>query len=109
MSQYAEQNQKQFSKLKGSHDMMKKSTASMEKIVKTLQERYAELGKASEEINKRLNQVFEKQHHCKRDRDCLDQDLRKLLNVYQNMRPQPQGHVLDNPYHQGEIKPDAFL
>ncbi|MBW0479672.1 hypothetical protein O181_019387 [Austropuccinia psidii MF-1] len=25
------------------------------------------------------------------------------------MKPQPQGHVLDNPYHQKEIKPDAFL
>ncbi|MBW0489422.1 hypothetical protein O181_029137 [Austropuccinia psidii MF-1] len=25
------------------------------------------------------------------------------------MMPQPQGHVLDNPYHQEDIKPDAFL
>ncbi|MBW0473861.1 hypothetical protein O181_013576 [Austropuccinia psidii MF-1] len=25
------------------------------------------------------------------------------------MKPQPQGHVLDNPYHQEDIKPDAFL
>ncbi|MBW0473274.1 hypothetical protein O181_012989 [Austropuccinia psidii MF-1] len=25
------------------------------------------------------------------------------------MKPQPQGHCLDNPYHQGEIKPDAAL
>ncbi|MBW0536445.1 hypothetical protein O181_076160 [Austropuccinia psidii MF-1] len=25
------------------------------------------------------------------------------------MKPQPQGHVLDNPYHQEEIKPYALL
>ncbi|MBW0501813.1 hypothetical protein O181_041528 [Austropuccinia psidii MF-1] len=25
------------------------------------------------------------------------------------MKPQPQGHVLDNPYHKGDIKPDALL
>ncbi|MBW0590531.1 hypothetical protein O181_130246 [Austropuccinia psidii MF-1] len=25
------------------------------------------------------------------------------------MKPQPQGHVMDNPYHQDEIKPDAML
>ncbi|MBW0560670.1 hypothetical protein O181_100385 [Austropuccinia psidii MF-1] len=25
------------------------------------------------------------------------------------MKPQPQGHVLDNPYHQEDIKPDALL
>ncbi|MBW0559172.1 hypothetical protein O181_098887 [Austropuccinia psidii MF-1] len=25
------------------------------------------------------------------------------------MKPQPQGHVIDNPYYQDEIKPDAML
>ncbi|MBW0470171.1 hypothetical protein O181_009886 [Austropuccinia psidii MF-1] len=25
------------------------------------------------------------------------------------MKPQPQGHVMDNPYHQDDIKPDAML
>ncbi|MBW0461253.1 hypothetical protein O181_000968 [Austropuccinia psidii MF-1] len=25
------------------------------------------------------------------------------------MKPQPQGHVLDNPYMQEDIKPDALL
>ncbi|MBW0504825.1 hypothetical protein O181_044540 [Austropuccinia psidii MF-1] len=25
------------------------------------------------------------------------------------MEPQTQGHVLDNPYHQGDIKPDDVL
>ncbi|MBW0547901.1 hypothetical protein O181_087616 [Austropuccinia psidii MF-1] len=48
MSQYAEQTQKQFSELQESHDRMKKSTASMDKIVKTLQEGHPKLSKASE-------------------------------------------------------------
>ncbi|MBW0538761.1 hypothetical protein O181_078476 [Austropuccinia psidii MF-1] len=25
------------------------------------------------------------------------------------MKPQPQGHVMDNPYHKEDIKPDAML
>ncbi|MBW0531713.1 hypothetical protein O181_071428 [Austropuccinia psidii MF-1] len=109
MSQFAEKTQKQFSELEASHDRMKTLTASMDKIVKTLQERHAQLRKASEEANKRLNLVSEKQNHRKRDRDCLDQDINKLFNVYHNMKPQPQGHVMDNPYHQYYIKPDAML
>ncbi|MBW0486752.1 hypothetical protein O181_026467 [Austropuccinia psidii MF-1] len=81
----------------------------MDKIVKNLQEGHAQLIKASEESNKRPNPVFEEQHHSKRDRDFLDQDINKLFNVYHNMKPQPQGHVMDNPYHQEDIKPDAIL
>ncbi|MBW0506158.1 hypothetical protein O181_045873 [Austropuccinia psidii MF-1] len=88
---------------------MKPLTASMEKIFKTLQEGHAQLSKASEETNKRLNQVFEEQNHYRRDRDCLDQDLNKFVNVYQNIKPQPQGHFLNNPYHQEDIKPDSML
>ncbi|MBW0565684.1 hypothetical protein O181_105399 [Austropuccinia psidii MF-1] len=88
---------------------MGKLTASMEKIVKTLQEGHSQLSKASEQTNERLKQVFEEQLYCKRDEDCLDQDLNKLFNVYQNMKPQPQGHVLDNPYHQEDIKKDDLL
>ncbi|MBW0470470.1 hypothetical protein O181_010185 [Austropuccinia psidii MF-1] len=109
MSQFAEQTQKQFAELQASHEQMKKLTASMGKIVKTPQEGHAKLSKASEETNKRLNKVFEEQHHSKRDRDCLDQEIKKLFIVYHNMKPQPQGHVMDNTYHQREIKPDAFL
>ncbi|MBW0566685.1 hypothetical protein O181_106400 [Austropuccinia psidii MF-1] len=81
----------------------------MDKIVRTLQEGHAQLRRAFEETNKRLNLVFEEQHHSKRDRDFLDQDINKLLNLYHNMKPQSQGHVIDNPYHQYEIKPDAIL
>ncbi|MBW0562712.1 hypothetical protein O181_102427, partial [Austropuccinia psidii MF-1] len=81
----------------------------MDKIVKTLQEGHAQLSKASEETNKRLNIVFEEQHHRRRERDCLDQVINKLFHVYHNMKPQPQGHVMDNPYYQDEIKPDSML
>ncbi|MBW0530687.1 hypothetical protein O181_070402 [Austropuccinia psidii MF-1] len=109
MSQFAKQTQKQFSKIQASHERMKTLTASMEKIVQTLQEGHAQLSKASEETNKSLNIVFEEQHHSKRNRDCLDQDINKLFNVYHNMKPQPQGHVMDNPFHQDDIKPDAIL
>ncbi|MBW0520149.1 hypothetical protein O181_059864 [Austropuccinia psidii MF-1] len=102
MSQFSEQTQKQFSELQESHVMMQKLTASMDEIVKTLQAGQAQLSRASQETNKKLNQFFEEQHHCKRDRDYVDKDLKKLFNAYQKMKPQPQGHVLDNPYHQEE-------
>ncbi|MBW0488153.1 hypothetical protein O181_027868 [Austropuccinia psidii MF-1] len=109
MSQFAEKTQKQFAELQASHERMKTLTASMDKIGKTLQEGHAQLRKASEETNKRLNLVFEEQHHSKKDRDCLNQDIKKLFNVYHNMKPQPQGHVMYNPYHQDDIKPYAML
>ncbi|MBW0501364.1 hypothetical protein O181_041079 [Austropuccinia psidii MF-1] len=88
---------------------MKASTASMDKIVKTLQEGHAQLSKASEETNRRVNLVFEEKNHRKRDRDCLDQDINKLFKVYHNLKPQPQGQVMENPYQSDVIKPDAML
>ncbi|MBW0569393.1 hypothetical protein O181_109108 [Austropuccinia psidii MF-1] len=109
MSQYAEQIQKQFGGLEASHERMKELTASMDKIVTNIQEGHAQLSKPSEETNKRLNKVFEEQHHRRRDRDCLDQDTNKLLNVYHNMKPQPQGHNINNPYHPDDRKKDAML
>ncbi|MBW0477396.1 hypothetical protein O181_017111 [Austropuccinia psidii MF-1] len=109
MSQFAEKTQKQFSELQESHERMKTLTASMDKIAKTLQEGNSQLSKASEETNERLNQVFEEQHHCKREIYCHNKDLTKLFNVYQSMTHQPQGHVLDNPYHQEDIKSDSLL
>ncbi|MBW0553748.1 hypothetical protein O181_093463 [Austropuccinia psidii MF-1] len=107
MSQFSEKTQKQFAKLQENHERMKTSTESMDKVVKALQEGHAQLRKASKETNKILNKVLEEQHHRKKDRDFLDKDINKLFNVYHNMKPQPQGHVIDNPYHQEEIKPDA--
>ncbi|MBW0505863.1 hypothetical protein O181_045578 [Austropuccinia psidii MF-1] len=109
MSPFAEQTQKQFAELQEIHERSKTLAASMDKIVKTLQEEPAQLNTASEETKKRLNLIFEEQHHSKRDRDCLDKDINKLLNVYHNMKPQPQGHVMDNPYYQDDIKPDSML
>ncbi|MBW0465564.1 hypothetical protein O181_005279 [Austropuccinia psidii MF-1] len=100
---------KKFSELQASHERMETFTASMDKIVRNLQEGHAQLSEASEEINKRLNLVLEEQHHSKRDRDCLDQDIKKLFNVYHSMEPQPQGHVMNNPYTQEVIRPDAIL
>ncbi|MBW0551703.1 hypothetical protein O181_091418 [Austropuccinia psidii MF-1] len=81
----------------------------MDKIIKTLQEGHAQLSKASEETNKRLNQVFEEQNQRKGDRDFLDQDIKKLFNVDHNMKPQQKVHFMDNPYHQEDIKPDYLL
>ncbi|MBW0566372.1 hypothetical protein O181_106087 [Austropuccinia psidii MF-1] len=81
----------------------------MDKIVKTLQEGHAQLSKASEETNKILNIVFEEQHHSRRDRDFLDQDINELFGVYHNMKPQPKGHVMDNPYHPDDVQPDSML
>ncbi|MBW0513332.1 hypothetical protein O181_053047 [Austropuccinia psidii MF-1] len=109
MSQYAEKTQKKFAELGESHERMKILTASMEKFIKTLQEGHAQLSKSSEETNKRLNLFFEEQHHSNGDRDCLDQDINKLFNVYHSMKSQPQSHVMDNSYHQDDIKPDAKL
>ncbi|MBW0500415.1 hypothetical protein O181_040130 [Austropuccinia psidii MF-1] len=109
MSQFSEKTPKQFAELEGSHERMKTLTASVQKIVKTPQEGHDQLSKASEETNKILNLVFEEQTHSKRDRHCLDQDIKKLFNVYHNMKPQPQVHVMDSPYHQEDIKPDDML
>ncbi|MBW0592823.1 hypothetical protein O181_132538 [Austropuccinia psidii MF-1] len=52
MSQYAEQSAKQFAELEASHERMKKLQASMEKIVKNLQEGHAQLSKASKKLTK---------------------------------------------------------
>ncbi|MBW0539331.1 hypothetical protein O181_079046 [Austropuccinia psidii MF-1] len=109
MSPIAEQAQKQFAELEAGHERMKALAASMDRIVKTLQEGHSQLGKDSEETNRRLNLVFEEQHHRKRNRDCLDQDINKLFNVYHNIKPQPQGHVMDNTYYQDDIKPDSMV
>ncbi|MBW0577256.1 hypothetical protein O181_116971, partial [Austropuccinia psidii MF-1] len=109
LSPFAEKTQEQFAALEASHERMKMLTASLDKIIKNLQEGHAQISKASEETNKRLNLVFEEQHHRKGDRDGLDQDINKLFNVHHSMKPQPQGHVMDYPYHQDGIKAHAML
>ncbi|MBW0586833.1 hypothetical protein O181_126548 [Austropuccinia psidii MF-1] len=80
------------------------------KTIHTLQEDYIELYKASEYSKRRLNQVLEEHNHCKREREYLDQDIDKLFNFCQKMKPQTQGHVSGSgPYHQQDIKPDSLL
>ncbi|MBW0493113.1 hypothetical protein O181_032828 [Austropuccinia psidii MF-1] len=93
MSHYDEQSEKQLAELEESNERMKKLTASMDKIIKNLQEGHAQLSKPSEETNKRLNLVFEEQHHSRRDRDFLDQDINRLFNVYHKLKPQPSNQM----------------
>ncbi|MBW0544643.1 hypothetical protein O181_084358, partial [Austropuccinia psidii MF-1] len=109
MLQYAEQSQKHILELEASQGRINILTESMNKIVKTLQEGHSQLSKASEETNKILNLAFKEHQHRKREKDCWDQDINKLFNVYHNMKPQPEGHVMDNPYHQEDIKQNAML
>ncbi|MBW0563663.1 hypothetical protein O181_103378 [Austropuccinia psidii MF-1] len=52
MSQYSEQSANQFAELEASHERMKKLQASMEKIVKNLQEGHAQLTKALKKLTK---------------------------------------------------------
>ncbi|MBW0525565.1 hypothetical protein O181_065280 [Austropuccinia psidii MF-1] len=109
MSQFAVQTQESLDYFKRINERLQRNAILQEATIQGIQESCAQLSKASEETNRRLNQVFEEQHHCKRDRDFLDQDLNKFFNVYQNMKPQPEGYALENPYHQEDIKPDALL
>ncbi|MBW0566757.1 hypothetical protein O181_106472 [Austropuccinia psidii MF-1] len=88
MSQFSEKNQENLAKIQENNVRMEELTASQTKTVKTVQEHYAKLSKTSEETKKRLNQVLVEQNHCKMDKEC---------------------NVLDNPYHQEDIKPDALL
>ncbi|MBW0559843.1 hypothetical protein O181_099558 [Austropuccinia psidii MF-1] len=73
MSQFAKETQKRLAELQERHERMKKLTASMDKIFRMLQEGHSQFSKAFEETNKRLNQFFEEQYHCKRERNFLDQ------------------------------------
>ncbi|MBW0526996.1 hypothetical protein O181_066711 [Austropuccinia psidii MF-1] len=109
MSQFAVKTQEKLDDFKRLNERLQRNAILQEDKIKAIQESCAQLSKASEETNKRLNQVFEEEHHCKRDRDFLDQDISKLFNFYQNMKLQPQGHALDYHFHQEDIKPDALL
>ncbi|MBW0477228.1 hypothetical protein O181_016943 [Austropuccinia psidii MF-1] len=109
MSQYSEKTQRQFAEIEASHERMKELSASMDKIGKTLQGGHAQLSKASEETSRTLNIVFEERHHRQRDRDCLDQDIKKLFNVYHSLKAQPLGHLMDNLYHQDVLKPYSMF
>ncbi|MBW0481800.1 hypothetical protein O181_021515 [Austropuccinia psidii MF-1] len=108
MSQFSVKTQEKFDAIHRSNERLKELTTLHEATIKAIQESCSKLCKASKETNKILNPVFEEQYHCKRDRDCLDQDINKFFNFCQNMKPQPQGYALDNPYKE-DIKPDFLL
>ncbi|MBW0465276.1 hypothetical protein O181_004991 [Austropuccinia psidii MF-1] len=109
MSQFAVQTREKLDDFKILNEILQINTILQEAKIKAIQESCAQWSKASEENNKRLNQVFEEKHQWKRDRYCLDQEINKFFNFYQNKKPQPQGHTLDDPYHQEDIKPEAIL
>ncbi|MBW0545319.1 hypothetical protein O181_085034 [Austropuccinia psidii MF-1] len=109
-SQFVEKTQKEFERLHESISRIQEVYTIQTKTIHTLQEDYTESYKASEDTKRRLNQVLEGQNHCKRDREYLDQDMEKLFNYCQKIKPQTQGHVSGNTqYHQEDIKPDALL
>ncbi|MBW0477697.1 hypothetical protein O181_017412 [Austropuccinia psidii MF-1] len=108
MFQFAVQTQEKFDELHRSNLRLQELKTLQDETIKAIQESCDKLNKATEETKKRLNKTFEEQYHCKRDRDCLYQDINKLFNFCQNIKPQPQGHALDNLY-QEDIKPDVLL
>ncbi|MBW0560878.1 hypothetical protein O181_100593 [Austropuccinia psidii MF-1] len=109
-SQFEEQTQKELERLHESVSRLQEAYTLQRKTIHTLQEDYTELYKASEDTKRILNKVLEEQNHYKRDREYLDQDIDKLFNYCQKMKPQTQGHVSRNtPYHQEDSKPDALL
>ncbi|MBW0487593.1 hypothetical protein O181_027308 [Austropuccinia psidii MF-1] len=109
MSQFAVQTKEKLDDFKRMNERLQRNAILQEATIKAIQESCDRSSKASEETNKRLNQVFEEQNHCKKDRDCLEQDINKVFNVYQNMNPHPQGNALDDTYHQEDIKLDVLL
>ncbi|MBW0537800.1 hypothetical protein O181_077515 [Austropuccinia psidii MF-1] len=108
-SQFEEQTQKEFERLHENVSRLQEVNTLQTKTINTLQEDYTKLSKASEETKRRLNQVLEAQNNFKRGREYLDQDIDKLFNVCQNIKHETQGNVLDNPYHQEDLKQDDFL
>ncbi|MBW0524818.1 hypothetical protein O181_064533 [Austropuccinia psidii MF-1] len=109
-SQFLEQTQKEFEMLHESISRLQEVYTLQTKTTHTLQEDYTELYKASEDHRRRLNQVLEEQNHFKRGREYLNQDIDRLFNFCQKMKPQTKGHVSGNtPYHQEHIKPNSLL
>ncbi|MBW0531407.1 hypothetical protein O181_071122 [Austropuccinia psidii MF-1] len=109
MSQFSVRTQEPLDNFKRINKRLQRNAILQEATIKTIQESCAQLSKAFEQTNKRPNQVFEEQHYFQRDTNFLDQDIKKLFNVYQNMKTQPEGHALENSYHQKEIKSDSLL
>ncbi|MBW0465957.1 hypothetical protein O181_005672 [Austropuccinia psidii MF-1] len=79
MSQFSVQTQESLDDFKRLNERLKRNAILQKATIEAIQESCAQLSKASEETNKRLNQVFEEKNNCKRDRDFLDQDLNFFL------------------------------
>ncbi|MBW0556027.1 hypothetical protein O181_095742 [Austropuccinia psidii MF-1] len=106
MSQFPQKAQIEFEILHEKNSSFKELII-LQKTIHTLREDYNKLSKATEETNKGLNQVLEEEYYCRRDREYLDQDMKTLLDVFQNINPQTQGHVFGNtPHLHVDIKPD---
>ncbi|MBW0530779.1 hypothetical protein O181_070494 [Austropuccinia psidii MF-1] len=109
-AQFVEQTQKEFERLCESISSLQEVYTLQTESINTLKEAYTEFSKASEDTKRRLNQVLEEKNHCKSDKEYLNQDIYKLFNFCQKMKPQTQGHVSGHtPYHQEDIKPEALL
>ncbi|MBW0574590.1 hypothetical protein O181_114305 [Austropuccinia psidii MF-1] len=109
MFQFAVHTQRSLNDFKRINEMFQRNALLKEATIKAIQEGCSQSSQKCEENNKRLSKVFEEQHHCKRDRECLDQEINKMFNFYQSMKPQPEGHALEDPYHQEDIKPISLL
>ncbi|MBW0526278.1 hypothetical protein O181_065993 [Austropuccinia psidii MF-1] len=108
MSQFAMKNKEKIDELHRRNERVKELTNLHEYTLKAIEKSCARLWKDSEETNKRPNQIFVEQYQCKRYGDCMRQYIKELRNVCQNMKPQPKGHALVNPY-QEDIKSDFLL
>ncbi|MBW0478319.1 hypothetical protein O181_018034 [Austropuccinia psidii MF-1] len=84
MSQFAVKTQESLNDLQRINERLQRNAILKEDTIEAIQESCAQLSKASEETKKRLNQVLEEQDYCKRDRECLDHDIKKLFNVCHN-------------------------
>ncbi|MBW0587154.1 hypothetical protein O181_126869 [Austropuccinia psidii MF-1] len=107
MSKFSVQTQEQLHYFKRLNKELQRNAILQEAAIKPIPESFAQLSKSSEETNKRQNEVFEKQHNCKMDRDRLDKDINKLFTSYQGMKAQSQGHALDDPYHHKYLKTET--
>ncbi|MBW0503170.1 hypothetical protein O181_042885 [Austropuccinia psidii MF-1] len=68
ISQFAVQIQEQLDDFKGLNEILQRNAILQEATIQAIQESWAQLSKASEETNKRLNKLFEEQNHGKKDR-----------------------------------------
>ncbi|MBW0554205.1 hypothetical protein O181_093920 [Austropuccinia psidii MF-1] len=107
-SQFSGKTKKEFGKLHESNLRIQYLINLQSTTFHTLQEGFAKLIKASEETKKRINQVLKEQYHCKKDREYPYHDMNKVLNAFQDMKPQSQGHLFCNtPHLRYDIQQDS--